>query len=198
MGRPSKHTEEFRRDAVEPVQSSGRPVNEVAREPDRAWEPSNQRGAPDDTALWRLLLESEICRRTFDAFPAPASLSAKCQGRLDVAGAGGTQAVLERLGAYRDPFTGRFLVPSERTFRRVLADLDADALDSAISDYVTGVVAQVAPVPSIPDTPGPIEREQRHDTPSLPRAGCCPAPLWMAKPAAGPGPPRAGGSSCSR
>jgi DDE_Tnp_1-associated len=29
-----------------------------------------------------------------------------------------SQAVLQRLGAYRDPFTGRFTVPSERTFRR--------------------------------------------------------------------------------
>ncbi|MGI5241103.1 IS3 family transposase [Dactylosporangium sp. CA-139066] len=32
MGRPSKYTEEFRRDAVELVRSSGRPINEVARE----------------------------------------------------------------------------------------------------------------------------------------------------------------------
>ncbi|GAA4264349.1 transposase [Dactylosporangium darangshiense] len=32
LGRPSKYTEEFRRDAVELVRSSGRPINEVARE----------------------------------------------------------------------------------------------------------------------------------------------------------------------
>ena len=31
MGRPSKYTEEFRRDAVELVRSSGRPINEVNR-----------------------------------------------------------------------------------------------------------------------------------------------------------------------
>ncbi|WP_425428060.1 hypothetical protein [Streptosporangium amethystogenes] len=42
---------------------------------------------------------------------------------------------MERLGAYRDPFAGQFIVPSERTFRRVLADLDANALDTAISSY---------------------------------------------------------------
>lgn len=72
-----------------------------------------------------------------------------------------SQPVLARLGAYRDPFTGRFTVPSERTFRRVLADLDADVLDAAISGYVVDVVGQVAPVPHIPDTPGPVEREQR-------------------------------------
>lgn len=32
LGRPSKYTEEFRRDAVELVRSSGRPINEIARE----------------------------------------------------------------------------------------------------------------------------------------------------------------------
>lgn len=32
LGRPSKYTEELRRDAVELVRSSGRPINEVARE----------------------------------------------------------------------------------------------------------------------------------------------------------------------
>lgn len=32
MGRPSKYTEEFRRDAVGLVRSSGRPINQVARE----------------------------------------------------------------------------------------------------------------------------------------------------------------------
>jgi transposase len=32
LGRPSKYTDEFRRDAVDLVRSTGRPVNEVARE----------------------------------------------------------------------------------------------------------------------------------------------------------------------
>jgi transposase len=32
LGRPSKYTQEFRRDAVDLVRSSGRPINEVARE----------------------------------------------------------------------------------------------------------------------------------------------------------------------
>jgi len=32
LGRPSKYTEEFRRDAVDLVRSSGRPINQVARE----------------------------------------------------------------------------------------------------------------------------------------------------------------------
>ncbi|WP_188197532.1 hypothetical protein [Nonomuraea sp. SYSU D8015] len=69
--------------------------------------------------------------------------------------------MLARLGAYRDPFTGLLLVPSEKTFRQVLAGLDADALDAAISGYVADLVRREAPVPQIPDTPGPAEREQR-------------------------------------
>ncbi|MFF0723137.1 transposase, partial [Micromonospora sp. NPDC003816] len=32
LGRPSKYTEEFQRDAVDLVGSSGRPINQVARE----------------------------------------------------------------------------------------------------------------------------------------------------------------------
>ncbi len=32
LGRPSKYTEEFQRDAVDLVRSSGRPINQVARE----------------------------------------------------------------------------------------------------------------------------------------------------------------------
>ncbi|MEV7964754.1 ISAs1 family transposase, partial [Sphaerisporangium sp. NPDC088356] len=72
-----------------------------------------------------------------------------------------SQERLERLGAWRDPFTGRFTVPSERTFRRVLADLEADALDAATCGYVTDAARGPAPVPQIPDTPGPPEREQR-------------------------------------
>jgi predicted transposase YbfD/YdcC len=72
-----------------------------------------------------------------------------------------SQDKLARLGAYRDRFTGRFQVPSERTFRRVLADLDADALDAATCGYVADVVRGSAPVPQIPRTPGPPEREQR-------------------------------------
>ncbi|MEV4383316.1 transposase family protein [Streptosporangium sp. NPDC049644] len=71
------------------------------------------------------------------------------------------QPVLERLDAYRDPFTGRFVVPSEKTFRRVLTDLDANALDAAISGYVADVVRQAVSVPQILDTPAPVEREQR-------------------------------------
>ncbi|MFI6458790.1 ISAs1 family transposase [Streptosporangium amethystogenes] len=87
-----------------------------------------------------------------------------------------SQAVLQRLGAYRDPFTGLFVVPSERTFRRVLADLDADALDVAISGYVAEVVRRAAPAPRIPHTPGPVEREQRR---AAQRQATHPAPAGL-------------------
>ncbi|GAA3441924.1 transposase family protein [Planomonospora venezuelensis] len=72
-----------------------------------------------------------------------------------------SQGTLRRMGAYRDPLTGRHLVPSERTFRRVLADLDADALDAAIAAYTADVVSGLAPAPHIPQAPEPAEREQR-------------------------------------
>jgi predicted transposase YbfD/YdcC len=72
-----------------------------------------------------------------------------------------SQEKLERLGACREAFTGAFTVPSERTFRRVLADLDTDALDAATCGYVADVAAGSAPAPQIPRTPGPAEREQR-------------------------------------
>jgi predicted transposase YbfD/YdcC len=68
---------------------------------------------------------------------------------------------LARLGARWNPFTRRFVVPSERTFRRVLGKLDGDALDAAVGGWVGDVTRGVAPVPVVPQTPGPPEREQR-------------------------------------
>lgn len=68
---------------------------------------------------------------------------------------------LARLGARWNPFTRRFVVPSERTFRRVLAGLDADGLDAAVGGWVGDVERGVAPAPVVPDSPGPAEREQR-------------------------------------
>lgn len=75
--------------------------------------------------------------------------------------AGTSQEVLARIGARRDPLRGRYLVPSERTFRRVLADLDSDALDAATCGYAADVIRGAAPVPAVPRTPGPDEREER-------------------------------------
>jgi hypothetical protein len=75
--------------------------------------------------------------------------------------AGADQEVLARIGARYDAWTGRYLVPSEPTFRRVLTSVDGDALDSAVSGYVTDVLAGHAPVPALPASAGPAEREQR-------------------------------------
>jgi hypothetical protein len=72
-----------------------------------------------------------------------------------------SQHVLQRLGARRDPLLDRFTVPSERTFRQILADLDADALDLATCGYATDVLRGTAIAPVLPRTPGPAEREQR-------------------------------------
>ncbi|WAX79084.1 ISAs1 family transposase [Streptomyces sp. KMM 9044] len=71
------------------------------------------------------------------------------------------QAKLARIGARYDPLAGRYLVPSERTFRRVLAHLDADALDAVTCEYTTDLARGTVPAPEIPATPGPVEREQR-------------------------------------
>lgn len=75
--------------------------------------------------------------------------------------AGTPQDVLHRIGARFDPLLSRYTVPSERTFRRVLAGLDGDALDTATCGYAADVVRGDAPVPVIAATAGPVEREQR-------------------------------------
>jgi predicted transposase YbfD/YdcC len=72
------------------------------------------------------------------------------------------QDVLDRLGARRNPLTGRYLVPSERTFRRVLAGLDGDALDAVTCGFAADLVRGHAPVPVIAAAVDePAEREQR-------------------------------------
>jgi hypothetical protein len=74
---------------------------------------------------------------------------------------GTEQDVLARLEARYDGFTGRYLVPSEATFRAVLTRLDGDALDAAVSGYVTDVLDETATAPVLLATAGPVEREQR-------------------------------------
>jgi hypothetical protein len=87
------------------------------------------------------------------------------------------QNVLHRLGARRNPLTGRYLVPSERTFRRVLAAVDSDALDTATCGYAADVVRGEAPAPQIPAAADePTEREQRR---AATRAVTHPAPAGL-------------------
>jgi predicted transposase YbfD/YdcC len=75
--------------------------------------------------------------------------------------AGCGQDVLARVGARYDGWAGRYVVPSEATFRAVLARLDGDALDDAVSGYVIDVLHGTAPTPALPIGAGPVEREQR-------------------------------------
>jgi hypothetical protein len=76
--------------------------------------------------------------------------------------AGTSQEVLQRIGARFDALAGRYLVPSERTFRRVLAGLDADALDAAACGYTADVTRGISPAPVLPAPAGPAEREHAH------------------------------------
>ncbi|WP_405433794.1 ISAs1 family transposase [Micromonospora sp. NBC_00617] len=87
------------------------------------------------------------------------------------------QDVLHRLGARRNPLTGRYLVPSERTFRRVLQAVDGDALDVATCGYATDVVRGDAPAPQVAAAEDePAEREQRR---TATRAMTHPAPAGL-------------------
>jgi hypothetical protein len=86
------------------------------------------------------------------------------------------QHVLHRIEARFDAWRGRYTIPSERTFRRVLADLDGDALDQALGGYAADVTRGHAPTPVIPASPGPAEREQRR---AVTRAVTHPAPAGL-------------------
>jgi predicted transposase YbfD/YdcC len=46
------------------------------------------------------------------------------------------QRVLAELGVFRDPFTGAYRAPDESTFRRILAGVDADALDDTVGRWI--------------------------------------------------------------
>jgi predicted transposase YbfD/YdcC len=87
------------------------------------------------------------------------------------------QEVLHRLGARRNPLTGRYLVPSERTFRRVLQAVNGDALDAATCGYAADIVRGEASAPVIAAAMDePTEREQRRATA---RAEAHPAPAGL-------------------
>lgn len=46
------------------------------------------------------------------------------------------QEVLAGLGVRRDPLTGWYRAPDESTFRRILAGVDADALDDTVGRWI--------------------------------------------------------------
>ncbi|MFV2099246.1 ISAs1 family transposase [Micromonospora sp. LOL_014] len=55
------------------------------------------------------------------------------------------QSVLAGLGVWRDPLTGWHRAPDESTFRRILAGVDADALDDAIGRWIITAGASTRP-----------------------------------------------------
>jgi len=87
-----------------------------------------------------------------------------------------SQPKLARLGARYDPLTGRYHLPSQRTFRRVLATVDSAALDTATCGYTADVVRGAASRPQISPAAGPIECEQRR---AAQRAADHPAPAGL-------------------
>ena len=98
--------------------------------------------------------------------------------------AGTGQQVLARIGARFDGWTGRYVVPSEATFRRVLTLIDGDSLDTAISGYIGDVLAGTAAAPVLPAMLGPVEREQRR---AVTRQQTHPAPAGLLPAAAADG-----------
>jgi len=90
--------------------------------------------------------------------------------------AGTPQDVLHRIGARCNPLRGRYTVPCERTFRRVLTGVDGDALEAATCGYAADVVRGDAPSPVIATADEPIEREQRR---AATRAVTHPAPAGL-------------------
>jgi DDE_Tnp_1-associated len=79
-----------------------------------------------------------------------------------------SQEKVAGLGAYRDPLTGRFVVPSERTFRRILQTLDAETLDVQIgrwgADVAQGRILDRAPA-SRTRLPTHVERGAHRSSP---------------------------------
>jgi predicted transposase YbfD/YdcC len=60
------------------------------------------------------------------------------------------QQVLAELGVFRDPLTGVYRAPDESTFRRILAGVNADALDDAVGRWI---------IASRPGSDGPAGRQ---------------------------------------
>jgi predicted transposase YbfD/YdcC len=83
--------------------------------------------------------------------------------------------VLAALGVRRDPWTGVWRPPGEATVRRVLARIDADALDHAIGAWLA---AQQPPPPTTrpPPAPRPPRRAVAVDGKTLRGSGHHPSP----------------------
>jgi hypothetical protein len=61
--------------------------------------------------------------------------------------------VLARLGVRADPLTGAVRAPDESTVRKVLVNIDGDALDAAVGAWLAGLTPVPAPPAVEPPTP---------------------------------------------
>ena len=68
--------------------------------------------------------------------------------------AGAKQKTLKALGARRDPDSGRYVGPDEKTVRRLCATVDGDALDGALGEALEPD-REVGPRPDRPRARGP-------------------------------------------
>ena len=100
------------------------------------------------------LLAIVVCAMTGSGHDSFVSVGEGCQRA--------TCEQLGRLGVPKDPFTGRRRVPSERTFRDALAQVDPAALTRAGFAYLRPLITRAASAPAAAKAPGDIaEREQR-------------------------------------
>jgi hypothetical protein len=65
--------------------------------------------------------------------------------------------VLMRLGVRADPLTGHVRAPDESTVRKLLVDIDGDALDAAVGSWLAGL----SPMPAPPAVEPPTPRDPR-------------------------------------
>lgn len=100
------------------------------------------------------LLAIVVCAMTGSGHDWFASVGEWCQRA--------TGEQLGRLGVPNDPFTRKRRVPSERTFRDALAEVDPVALTRAGFSFLRPLIARAADTPVAATAPGGItEREQR-------------------------------------
>jgi predicted transposase YbfD/YdcC len=100
------------------------------------------------------LLAIAVCAMTAAAHDSFVSIGEWCQRA--------SPEQLGRVGVPRDPFTGRRRVPSERTFRDALGQVDPAALTRVGFAYLRPLIARASAVPVQARTPHAVsEREQR-------------------------------------
>src|SRR6266702_5624727 len=116
-----------------------------------------------------------------------------------IAGAG--QKTLRTLGARRDPVSGRYVGPDEKTVRRLCTRVDGDALDAALGRWLHRRAALASTAKARtgrrpPGTERPAAEPKRQvnavgaTAPAPSTSRSCPVWPWTARPPAEPGPTR--------